>query len=333
MHSDHVGQFGMLVQSLWLRTRRAPLHVFGPPQVVRVMKEWLERCLLFPELIGFPIEWHPVEPGVPVSYGSFELTAFPTEHLASLASQFRAAYPTTCFTCYGVAIDCHGRRYVYSADLAHPNELAPALENHEVTALICELSHFPERELFQELARHDVKSVWLTHYPDSYVGEEKKLRITAQEQNYTRDRPFVAGQGCGRDLSRSKLHGPNPLTLMANDLSKPSLPIFSWIGHLKDDDRELLSSYGEFFPGHPGTVIIEEGACRRPKSSSSSAASCRSTLCRRTAWRGLLAEVGPGETLGEISLFTPGAADGHGHRDRVHPALAHQGFRFAAVHD
>ena len=185
MHSDHVGQFGMLIQSLWLRTRRAPLHVFGPESVVRVMKEWLERCLLFPELIGFPIEWHPVQPGVPVSYGSFELTAFPTEHLASLANQFQAAYPNTCFTCYGVAIDCHGRRYVYSADLAHPNELAPALENQEVTALICELSHFPERELFQELARHNVKTVWLTHYPDTYVGEEKKLRITAREQNYT----------------------------------------------------------------------------------------------------------------------------------------------------
>ena len=47
---------------------------------------------------------------------------------------------------------------------------------------------------------------------------------------------------------------------MPDKLSKPTLPTFSWIGHLKQDDRELLSSYGEFFPGHPGNVIIEEGA-------------------------------------------------------------------------
>ena len=47
---------------------------------------------------------------------------------------------------------------------------------------------------------------------------------------------------------------------MSDILTKPTLPTFSWIGHLKDDDRELLSSYGEFFPGHPGIVIIEEGA-------------------------------------------------------------------------
>ncbi len=38
---------------------------------------------------------------------------------------------------------------------------------------------------------------------------------------------------------------------MSETFSKPTLPTFSWIGHLKDDDRELLSSYGEFFPGHP----------------------------------------------------------------------------------
>ena len=47
---------------------------------------------------------------------------------------------------------------------------------------------------------------------------------------------------------------------MSETLSKPTLPTFSWIGQLKPDDRELLSSYGEFFPGHPGNVIIEEGA-------------------------------------------------------------------------
>jgi hypothetical protein len=58
---------------------------------------------------------------------------------------------------------------------------------------------------------------------------------------------------------------------MSESLSKPTLPTFSWIGHLKDDDRDLLSSYGEFFPI-------------------------------------LRARVGPGETLGEISLFDPGPA-------------------------
>ncbi len=184
MHSDHVGQFSLLIQSLWLRHRREPLHVFGPAEVLRVMEDWLVRCILFPRLIGFPIEWHPVEPGVAVKEGPFTLTAFATEHLASLAEQFRSSHPTTCFECYGAAIDYQGRRYVYSADLAHPRELAPALEGREVTALFCELSHYPECELFREIAPYDIQSVWLTHYPDVYVGQEKRLKVAAHEENF-----------------------------------------------------------------------------------------------------------------------------------------------------
>jgi len=38
MHSDHNGQVSSLIQSLWLRTRRAPLHIFGPAQVMSDMK-------------------------------------------------------------------------------------------------------------------------------------------------------------------------------------------------------------------------------------------------------------------------------------------------------
>jgi CRP/FNR family cyclic AMP-dependent transcriptional regulator len=94
---------------------------------------------------------------------------------------------------------------------------------------------------------------------------------------------------------------------MSDILSKPTLPTFSWIGHLKEDDRELLSSYGEFFPGHPGNVIIEEGAMQTE---------VFVVISGRLEVRArqddgseiLLAQVGPGETLGEISLFHPGPA-------------------------
>jgi ribonuclease BN (tRNA processing enzyme) len=184
MHSDHIGQFSLLIQSLWLRHRQTPLHVFGPAKVISVMQEWLVRCILFPGLLGFPIEWHAVVPGEPVQHGAFTLTAFATEHLNSLAAQFRRDFPDTCYDCYGVAIDFEGARYVYSADLAHPRELAPALEKGEVAGLICELTHFPERELFQTLAPYDVKALWLVHYPDAILGQENQLRLIAQEEKF-----------------------------------------------------------------------------------------------------------------------------------------------------
>lgn len=184
MHSDHNGQVASLIQSLWLRTRRAPLHIYGPAQVMEDVKLWLEKCLLFPELIGFPIHWHPIKPGKPVTHGPFTFTAFATQHLVSLASYFKKAYPNTCFDCYGVVVEYDERRYVYSADLAHPSELAPALEGKKVTALLCELTHFPERELFHEVAKYAVQSVWITHYPDHLVRREAELKSMAKEEKF-----------------------------------------------------------------------------------------------------------------------------------------------------
>jgi hypothetical protein len=184
MHSDHNGQITSLIQSLWLLKRKATLHFFGPAGVMRAMKEWLERCLLFPDLIGFDIEWHSVKPGKPVVDGHFTLTAFPTDHLNGLAKQFQAGYPDTCFDCYGALVEYAGRRYIYSADLAHPRELAPPLQGGTTTALLCELTHFPERELFQEVAKYPVESVWVTHYPDPLVGREEKLRDIAREEKF-----------------------------------------------------------------------------------------------------------------------------------------------------
>jgi CRP/FNR family transcriptional regulator, cyclic AMP receptor protein len=94
---------------------------------------------------------------------------------------------------------------------------------------------------------------------------------------------------------------------MSGDLTKPTLPTFSWIGHLKEDDRELLSSYGEFFPGHPDNVIIEEGHVQTEVFVVISG-ELEVHKEKPDGTRVLLARVGPGETLGEISLFAPGPA-------------------------
>jgi hypothetical protein len=184
MHSDHNGQVSSLIQSLWLRTRRAPLYILGPAEVLVAMKDWLEKCLLFPELIGFPIHWQPLKPGRPFKQGPFVLTAFATEHLYSLAGYFKRSYPNTCFDCYGLTIDYDGQRYVYSADLADPSELAPALKEGKVVGLLCELTHFPERELFRFVAKYPVQSIWITHYPDHLMRKEKELQTIAREEKF-----------------------------------------------------------------------------------------------------------------------------------------------------
>lgn len=183
MHSDHIGQLSMLIQSLWLRARRAPLHIYAPAPVIPTLQEWFIQCILFPELLGFRIEWHPIKAGSRYKLGVFELRAFATKHLANLASFFQRDYPQTCFECYGVAITYQKERYVYSADIEHPRDLRPALKT-PVRALLCELTHFPERELFKELTAHKVSTLLITHYPDHLQKKEAQLKQIAREEKY-----------------------------------------------------------------------------------------------------------------------------------------------------
>jgi hypothetical protein len=76
---------------------------------------------------------------------------------------------------------------------------------------------------------------------------------------------------------------------------------------LEEDDRDLLSSYGEFFPGHPGTVVIQQGVIQTEVFVVISG-QLEVHAERPDGSRILRARVGPGETLGEISLFDPGPA-------------------------
>jgi ribonuclease BN (tRNA processing enzyme) len=184
MHSDHVGSFPGLIQSLWLRARRAPLHVYAPQPVILTLQDYLEKCLLFPELIGFPIEWHPVTGKKKFTHGALTLTSFPTQHLQSLAKFFQKGYPETCFDCYGLIIESGEDRVVYSADIATPRDLRPHLKK-PVRALLCELTHFPEHMLFEELAQTDtIKKVFLTHYPDHLAKKETELKKLATASQF-----------------------------------------------------------------------------------------------------------------------------------------------------
>ena len=100
---------------------------------------------------------------------------------------------------------------------------------------------------------------------------------------------------------------------MSEKPSKPTLPTFSWIGHLKEDDRDLLSSYGQFFPGHPGSVIIEKGVLQTEvfvviSGQLEVLGDQEEDEDGELGEPALLARVGPGETLGEMSLFDPAPA-------------------------
>ena len=98
-----------------------------------------------------------------------------------------------------------------------------------------------------------------------------------------------------------------PTNLMSNDtFSTPELPALGIVADLDDDDRRLLSDYGEFLPVQAGNDLITEGQKQdRLYFVISGILHVHTTKDNK---RTLIARIAPGVTIGEINMFDPGTA-------------------------
>ena len=93
---------------------------------------------------------------------------------------------------------------------------------------------------------------------------------------------------------------------MSTDFSTPELPALGILTPLGDDDRRLLSGYGEFLPVQKDNHLIEEGLDQ------DSLFFVIDGTLHATMLRGghpvLLGKIGRGETIWEINLLDPNKA-------------------------
>lgn len=90
------------------------------------------------------------------------------------------------------------------------------------------------------------------------------------------------------------------------DFSTPELPALGIMATLEEEDRRLLSDYGEFLPVHADQKVIEEG--EKQNALYFVITGLLHVHSLKDNKRTLLARVGPGETIGEINVFDPGKA-------------------------
>ncbi len=90
---------------------------------------------------------------------------------------------------------------------------------------------------------------------------------------------------------------------MSADFSTPNLPALGILEPLGDEDRDILSGYGDFLPVQPGQELIEEGL------NQNSLFFVISGKLHATAMRSghkvLLGTIQTGETMGEVNLLDP----------------------------
>ncbi len=93
---------------------------------------------------------------------------------------------------------------------------------------------------------------------------------------------------------------------MTTEFNRPELPALGIVADLEEDDRVLLSNYGEFLPVQAGQLLIEEGGPQDSLYFVISGLLHVHTLANEKPL--FIARVEAGESLGEINLFDPSTA-------------------------
>lgn len=91
-----------------------------------------------------------------------------------------------------------------------------------------------------------------------------------------------------------------------SNFDRPEIPAVGIAAQLEDEDRRLLSDYGEFLPVQTGQLLIEEGKPQDSLYFVISGVLHVHTL--RDGKAALLARIEAGATIGEINLFDPASA-------------------------
>ena len=90
---------------------------------------------------------------------------------------------------------------------------------------------------------------------------------------------------------------------MSSDLNQPELPAIGFVADISDEDRLVLSGYGEFLPVQDEQVLIQEGQDQNCLYFIISGRLHVTT--EDEGRRTLLGRRGPGDLVGEVNVFDP----------------------------
>lgn len=93
---------------------------------------------------------------------------------------------------------------------------------------------------------------------------------------------------------------------MNDELTRPELPPLGIIKEMDEDDRRLLSNYGEFLPAHAGQTVIEMNE-EQPYLYLVISGYLNVSIEVEGRMK-VVARVEKGETLGEVNVFDPAKA-------------------------
>jgi ribonuclease BN (tRNA processing enzyme) len=176
MHSDHVGGFPLLVQTMYLEGRKDDLEVYLPSEAVAEMDRYMMMLYLFDEKIDFRINYYSIGFQYLYQGPNIKVKAYPNRHLLGYKKIIQDLFLPLKMESFCFGIESYGKRTIFSGDIGSLDDLNVIIQ--DVDLLICESMHIELFKLFGFLKEKQAKRVVLIHIP---VDLEPKTRMILQE--------------------------------------------------------------------------------------------------------------------------------------------------------
>ena len=172
-HADHIGGLPMLLQWLQLNERTEPLVLALPAEAISTFRDYLDLLFLYPDLLGFDLEYKAVAPGKVFDRNGLMVEALSNRHLAGYGERLRREGKGRTGQSFSYVLTLEGKTLLYSGDLREPAEIAAAANRADVA--IVEMAHFPPEALGKALAETKLPALILTHLIHTLEPTEEEV--------------------------------------------------------------------------------------------------------------------------------------------------------------
>ena len=192
LHPDHYTGLAALIVQMKMIERKKTLDVFINLELVDVIRNYLIQSYLFPEKLGFVIEYHPLTDNVKFKINDV-ISFIPRQnsHLSSISKL--EGYKSRSYSSSSFLIRVEDKNIHYTSDVGGIDDLQ-LFKDKTIDCLISEVTHINPEDIITAFDKSDLPGqIILTHINDDDLISLQKFILELPE--HLKEKIIIASDG------------------------------------------------------------------------------------------------------------------------------------------
>jgi ribonuclease Z len=192
LHPDHYTGLAALIVQMKMIERKKTLDIFINLELADVIRNFLIQSYLFPEKLGFVIEYHPLTDNVKFKIND-DISFIPRQnsHLSSVSKLEN--YKSQSFSSSSFLLSVDDKNIHYTSDIGEKKDLQLFM-GETIDYLISEVTHINPEDIIASFNKSDIPGqIVLTHISDDDLISLQKFILEIPED--LKEKIIIASDG------------------------------------------------------------------------------------------------------------------------------------------